>query len=296
MLKNNKTKGCFLALGTFDGLHLGHKKVITAGEYEKRYVLMFREHPLKSLTGEAPSYLLTKRKEKEILSKWNAEPIYLDFDDIKELTPDDFFKNTIVEKIGAKILSVGFNFHFGKNASGDVKTLRSLCEKNGVELIVSDAVMFENYPVSSTRIREAVKLGDIETANKMLGRKFSYDFEVVHGDERGRTINAPTINQFFEKGFTVPKYGVYSALVVADNKTYPAVTNIGIRPTIGNSEERSETHILGFSGDLYGKNIEVMPIRRLREEKKFSSLSELKMQIENDKKTAENIAKEYMNE
>lgn len=296
MLKNNKTNGCFLALGTFDGLHLGHKKVIAEGEFEKRRVLMFKEHPLKLLTGEAPSYLLTKRKEKEILSLWNAEPLFLDFENIKDLSPENFFKNIIIDTFKAKTLSVGFNYRFGQNASGDVDMLEKLCAKHGVQLVVCNAVMFEGEPVSSTRIREAIKLGEIEKANKMLGRRFSYDFEVVHGDERGRTINAPTVNQFFDDGFTVPKYGVYASLAIAENKIYPAVTNIGIRPTIGNSRERSETHILGFSGDLYGKNVEVMPIRRLRDEKKFSSLPELKAQIENDKITADIIAKEYIDE
>ncbi len=293
-MTNIKNSGTFFALGTFDGLHTGHKKVITCGDCETRRVLMFKEHPQKVLSGTSPTKLLTESEEKRILSSWGAEPIFLDFKEIADLSPEDFFYKILLEKFGAKVISVGFNYRFGKNASGEVELLNRLCKKNGVKLIINEPVMFENEPVSSTRIRSLIKTGDIEKANKMLGREFSYDFTVFHGDKRGRTIDAPTINQFFEDGFTVPGYGVYVAVTEIDGKKYPSVANIGIRPTIGNSKERSETHILGFSGDLYGRNITVKLLKKIRNEQKFNDLAGLKKQIDKDKKATLQIVAEYL--
>lgn len=287
-------KSGFFALGTFDGLHKGHKSVITAGSFLKRNVLLFKEHPQKVLTGNTPTSLVSKRKEKEILELWGAKPVYLDFKEIAGLSPEDFFYNILINKLNAKTLSVGFNYRFGKDASGDVGLLRELCRQTGIELFVSEAVLFESEPISSTRIRKCIIDGNMEKANKMLGREFSYDFTVVHGDERGRTIGSPTINQFFEDGFTVPAYGVYVALSVIDGKRYPSVTNIGIRPTIGNGKERSETHILGYSGDLYGKNITVMPLKKIRDEKNFGDITSLKKQIDEDKEITQKIVSEYL--
>ena len=127
----------------------------------------------------------------------------------------------------------------------------------------------------------------------MLGREFSYDFLVVHGDARGRTIESPTINQFFSEDFIVPEYGVYASYSVIDGKKYPSVTNVGVRPTIeGLSKERSETNIVGFTGDLYDKNISVHLLKKIREEMKFNNLDELREQIAKDRKTSEIISKE----
>ncbi len=293
-MTNTENNGVFFALGTFDGLHTGHKKVITCGDYKDRKVLMFKEHPQKVLTGTAPTRLLTKNEEKRILTSWGAEPVFLDFKEISNLSPEDFFYKIILGQFKAKVISVGFNYRFGKNASGDAELLKKLCRENGVKLIVSEPVMYENEPVSSTRIRSLIKTGDMEKANIMLGREFSYDFKVFHGDERGRTMDSPTINQYFEDGFTVPGYGVYVALTEVDGKVYPSVANIGIRPTIGNSRERSETHILGFSGDLYGQNITVKLLKKIRDEKKFSDLKALKKQIDEDKNITLSIAVEYL--
>lgn len=291
----NKTKGCFLALGTFDGLHLGHKKVMTAGENKKRYALLFSQHPQTALTGKAPTALITKRLEKKLLEKWGVTPIYIDFRDVMSQSPEEFFEN-IIKNIAPSEISVGFNYRFGKNAEGDVNKLSKLSNENGIKLFVADAVNFEGEPISSTRIRKSITLGEIEKANTMLGRDFCYDFTVVHGDKRGRTMGSPTINQFFDDGFTVPAYGVYASFCEVNGKVYPAVTNIGIRPTVGSSKERSETHILNFSGDLYGENITVMPKVRMRGEMKFSDISELSDRIDADKKTAETLLEELYSE
>lgn len=283
MFDTVKTKGCFLALGTFDGLHLGHKAVLKAGESENRYALLFNEHPQKVLKGASPTSLITKETENKLLLQWGITPIYIDFSDISDLSPEAFFEEIIVKKINPREISVGFNYRFGKNAEGDAELLSSLCKSFGITLFKAKAEMYENEPISSTRIRAAIKSGDIEKANAMLGRSFCYDFEVVHGDERGRTIGSPTINQFFDDNFTIPAFGVYASKTEIDGKIYPSVTNIGIRPTVGSSKERSETNIIGFEGDLYGRRITVMPQKKLRDEKKFSSLEGLRAQIDFDR-------------
>lgn len=284
MFDTVKTKGCFLALGTFDGLHLGHKRVLTAGESQNRYALLFNEHPQKVLGRDTPTSLITKRTEEKLLGKWEITPIYIDFSDISRLSPEAFFEEIILNKISPREISVGFNYRFGKDAAGDTALLSSLCKSHGIKLFVADAATHDGEPISSTRIRAAVKSGDIKEANAMLGRSFCYDFTVVHGDERGRTIGSPTINQFFDGDFTIPAFGVYASKTEVDGIIYPSVTNIGIRPTVGSLKERSETHIIGFEGDLYGKNITVMPQKKLRDEIKFSSLGGLKEQIDFDKK------------
>jgi riboflavin kinase/FMN adenylyltransferase len=199
----------------------------------------------------------------------------------------------LLKKIGVTALSCGFNYHFGSKAQGNTEKLSALCKKENIELFISDAVEYKNEPVSSTRIRKAIKNGDIEEANAMLGREFSYDFLVVHGDARGRTIDSPTINQFFTEDFIVPEYGVYASYAVIDGEKYSSVTNVGVRPTIeGFSKERSETNIIGFTGDLYDKNISVHLLKKIREEMRFSGLDELKNQIAKDRATSQIISKE----
>lgn len=285
--------GAFVALGTFDGLHLGHKAVITAEktEYQRKLALMFTKHPQLSLKGEAPGALITPEKEKEILSGWGVTAEYIDFSQICNLTPEAFVDDILIKKFNASSVACGFNYRFGKDAEGDAKALLRLCAEREIKVTVVDAVEYENETVSSTRIRQALREGRMKDVKNMLGRYFSYDFLVVHGDERGRVLGSPTINQFFDEDFAVPQFGVYASFTVVDGKTYPSVTNIGVRPTFKNSEKRSETNILGFNGDLYGKHPEVFIVEKMREEMKFSSLDELKSQIDKDKESALAILK-----
>ena len=293
MVKNNS--GLAVALGTFDGFHLGHKMVIDKTKLSKRKsaVLLFDEHPQKVLSHKSPGELITKSEREKLLEKWQVEPITVSFSEIMSLSYEDFFYKILLEKIGATALSCGFNYRFGAKAGGNAEILKALCQKENIELFVSEAVEFNGEPVSSTRIRNLIKQGDIESANAMLGREFSYDFVVVHGDARGRTIDSPTINQFFTEDFLVPQYGVYASYSVIDGKKYPSVTNVGVRPTIeGYSKERSETNIVGFDGALYDKNISVHLLKKIREEMKFNNLDELRNQIAKDRETSKIISKE----
>ncbi len=293
-------KKVLVALGTFDGLHLGHKKVLLSDttEYDEKIALMFTEHPQKTLSGNAPGELITESKRIELLNEWGYTPEFLEFSHVANLSPEEFVDDILVGKFNASALCCGFNYRFGVGAKGDVSLLKQLCAEREIKLTVCNEVDFGGVPVSSTRIRDSLKNGDIRSANKMLGRYFSYDFQVVHGDARGRILGSPTINQFFSENFTVAEYGVYASFTIVDGKKYISVTNIGVRPTIkGGSEKRSETNIVGFDGDLYGQNIEVFLVEKLRDEMEFSSLDELSTRIFADReKATEIIKKEFQNE
>lgn len=285
MKKESLERGVSIALGTFDGLHLGHRKVLqTLGN--DGCVLLFREHPQKVLSGKDPGELITPEKEKQLLSVWGIEPLWLDFPEIASFSAERFFNEILMDRFGASSLVCGFNYHFGAGAKGDVSLLGSLCEKKGLRLTVCEPVLYDGLPISSTRIRESLKNGEIRKANAMLGRYFSYDFTVVHGDARGRTLGFPTINQYFSDDFTVPQYGVYASFAIVGGKKYPSVTNVGIRPTVGSVRESSETHIIGYDGDLYGRSVEVCLIEKMRGEIKFSSVAALGEQIARDKESA----------
>lgn len=283
---NERFEGAFIALGTFDGLHIGHKAVITSekSEYDRKIALMFKEHPQVTLKGKHPGILITPEKEEELLKSWGVEAEHIDFNEISQLSPREFVEEILVKRYNARSLACGFNYRFGKGAEGDVKTLKALCAEKEIKLTVVDEVDYEGAPVSSTRIRNAITQGDMKAAKDMLGRFYSYDFEVRHGDERGRILGSPTINQFFMKDFCVAEFGVYASVTVVDGVKYPSVTNIGVRPTIeGVSEKRSETNIIGFEGDLYGKHPEVFVVEKIRGELKFKSLDELSAQIAVDR-------------
>lgn len=277
-----------IALGTFDGLHKGHLEVIKEAKkslYEP-FVLLFSEHPLKYIKGKAPDELLTKSLRSSLFSELNIGVISVDFEKIKNITPQEFFCDILINRYNAGELSCGENYSFGKDGKGDIELLKSLCLQNNIKLNIAKTIKADGQTISSTIIRDAIRGGNIKKANEMLGRYFSYDFIVCHGDERGRVLGFPTINQFFEDGFVQMKHGVYASFAEIDGKRYPAVTNFGERPTIGTKTVRSETHIIGFNGDLYDEKVKISILSYIREEKSFNGLNELSNAIKNDRQTA----------
>lgn len=293
MTMQNKTA---VALGSFDGLHKGHMSVIACALSQKErglipVVLLFDSHPLQTLTGNAPVKILQDSMRNEILENASVKTEIISFKEIMNLSCKEFVEEILIKKLNAGAVCCGENYRFGKNNQGGCKTLKALCDEYKIELIISKTVEYQGSPVSSTRIRRAIESGDISSANAMLGREFGYKLKVVSGDKRGRLIGAPTINQHFEENFVIPKIGVYASVAAVDGAQYPSVTNIGLRPSFANADLRSETCLLGFSGDLYGRDIEVRLLKYLRPETKFDSMEALGAQIKLDAAESENIFK-----
>jgi riboflavin kinase/FMN adenylyltransferase len=283
-----------VALGSFDGLHKGHKAVLACAlSYGERGLvpcaLLFASHPLLTLTGCAPEEILQSSVRDRLLYGMGGEEKFIDFTEVCAMSPDEFFEEILVKRLSAGAVCCGENYRFGSGGAGGVKELKALCEKNGVSLTVAPTVMFVGEPVSSTRIRFAVKQGDIPLANAMLGRPFCYEAVVKHGYRRGHLIGAPTINQYFDSGFIVPETGVYASSVVLGGREYAGVTNIGRRPSFENEDLRSETCILGFDGDLYGECVQVNLFEYIRGEIKFPDMDRLKAQISLDAEKAISI-------
>ncbi len=283
----NKKKA--LALGNFDGLHMGHAEVIkkiteTKNEYEP-CALLFDEHPLKVLRGIDPPLLTTNEERIRILKEAGVRPIIIHFSEIMNLSPEEFVGNFLISmQVGA--VSCGNNYHFAKNAEGDIKILFELSKKYDILLSVADDVTYKGKLISSSRIRETLCKGMVKDANAMLGRPYSYTLPVSQGNHIGNTLGFPTINQKIPDEYIKLRFGVYLTKVFTNGKFYPAITNFGVRPTIGKSDLLSETYILDFDEKLYGQNVSVSFIDFMRDEKKFDSLEKLKEQILKDKKEA----------
>lgn len=226
--------------------------------------------------------LMTSRERGELLSRLGFDADYLDFNEIKGLSEKEFVDIILKEQLNAKAVVCGFNYRFGRGASGTSETLARLCKESGLICRIVGEVSCNGKPVSSTAIRSAIENGEIEGANCMLGRKFGFTATVINGDKRGRTWGFPTVNQLLPDGLTVPKFGVYASCVTLDGRQYHGVTNIGKRPTVGTDIILSETHILDFNEDIYGKEVDVRLERFIRSEQKFNSFDELAAQIKTD--------------
>lgn len=270
------------ALGSFDGLHLGHRQVIgntLSAPGLRPAVITFQQNPSVSLQKKPVPLLTTNEQKLALLEEMGVEVVYLlPFDRIRDMEPEDFVE-ALYRVCRVRALSCGFNFRFGKNGRGDAGLLKELCREKGIELSVTPPVSVAGETVSSTRIRACLEQGDVQQAGQLLGRPFSYDFEVTHGRQLGRTWGTPTINQPFPAGYVLPRFGVYASLVEVEGQKYYGVTNIGVKPTVGSDCALSETWIPEFSGDLYGKKVPVELLDFIRPERKFDSLDQLKNEI-----------------
>lgn len=296
--EKTKEKGTAVALGYFDGIHIGHREVLDKAlsvAEEKDLVpvvMLFDIHPRKLVSGKIPPMLTSEEDKREILTEMGFTIFDFNFHEGMNYSPNEFIEKILVETLNAKAVSCGFDYHYGKGGKGNADTMREELGKRNIEFFSAAPVVLGEDIVSSTEIRKCISEGNIEKANAMLGEYFSYDFEVVRGDGIGRTIGFPTINQFFPEDFIVPRYGVYASIAKIDGRTYPAVTNVGIRPTVAQDGMRSETCILDFSGDLYGKRVQVKLIKYLRDEIKFPDIEALQRAIGKDIENARNICKE----
>lgn len=278
-----------VALGIFDGVHIGHRAVIShaAGiEGLCSAVFTFAQPPWALPKDSA--WELTSRSVKNRLyeSLGVDELIEADFDALRDLSPRAFVEKILRDTLNAKVVACGFNYHFGREGAGDARLLQELCQQAGIEVRVVEAVLVDGEPVSASRIRRCIEQGDIREATRLLGHPFTLDFSVVGGQKLGRLLGTPTINQPLPLHFIRPKFGVYAASIEVDGRVTHGVTNIGVRPTVGADGPLAETWIADFSGDLYGQTVPVSLVKFLRPEKKFGSIEELQKQILKDAQEA----------
>lgn len=282
-------RGTAVSLGFFDGLHLGHIEVIKETLLHKELNSVVFTFGNKTLLPKFSTRenIISYDLRMELLEKIGIDYVFVaDFASIRDYSAEEFVDKILVEKLKAKFVTCGYDFHFAKGGTADAETLKSICADRGIEVKIIPAVKIGDRIVSSGFIRELIRSGDVATANKFLGYELTYVLEVKHGNAIGRTLGFPTINQFIPKGNVIPKFGVYKSWTQIKGFNYPSVTNIGTKPTIPEKEKREpnmETHIIGYHGDLYGLKARVVLRSFLREERKFDTLEDLKAQLELDK-------------
>jgi riboflavin kinase/FMN adenylyltransferase len=294
-----KKKFFHLAIGNFDGVHLGHQKIIRdlvndASEQKKSSaILSFDPHPRQFFSRDLDRYQIigTEVKQKILSDLGISDLFFLKFNEsIANLSPTDFIKKIIIDKLQINKLVVGYDFHFGKNREGDVIMLRNYATIHGFDLSVIDPIKdkSKNEVFSSSAIRLAIKDGIMEKANMMLGRPWTMEGEVVHGDKRAREMNFPTAN-LLPHDQIYPLKGVYAVNIFINQNQYKGIVNFGERPTVEGKKLLLEVHLFDFNQDIYGKHLTVEFLTFIRGERKFDSFSLLVEQIKKDIQ----IAKHY---
>lgn len=286
-----------IALGFFDGLHIAHQKVITLAVNSGYLPAVFTFSSDINCPEHKKDMLLlndndTKYSSIEKLGvKVLIEP---SFENIQDISAEDFINEYLVKKLNAKVLVCGENFKFGSKALGNVEMLEQLSAKNDIGVLVVNSLKNGNMLISSSNIRKALLNADLKTAKDMLGYDYFWNYVVVKGDKNGRKIGYPTINQNFPYNCIIPKTGVYVSRVDIDGKEYMGVTNIGVRPSVSLVKRPiAETYIIDyFSEELYGTRVKVSILEYIRGEKKFISLNQLKKAIKEDLNIVE---KKYIN-
>lgn len=293
ILENPKDKFQNIAtIGNFDGLHIAHQMLIrsvylntTKFGTGKSMVISFEPHP-KALYGEAPKLLLDKKTKREFIEDilHCDEYIELEFNqELANMTPEEFVKKILAERFKLDVVIVGFNFTFGKNASGNAEMLAELCEKEGIKVVISPEVTNYLGIISSSLIREKLYEGDLEAVNKSLRYWYNFRGEVIKCKQNGRKLGFPTANILIPEDRALPPYGVYAVRAVVDGKTYTGIANLGVKPTVTDENKLMlETHLFNYidlRGDLYGKEIQVFLHDFMRPEQKFASIDELRKTV-----------------
>ena len=280
-----------VAVGVFDGVHLGHQRLLhellelSSALEAVPTVITFRNHPDQVLRGSAPPLLVSVPHRLRLLRRAGIQRLaLLDFEPrLQNLSARDFAERLLVRALRTKGLLLGYDSALGKDREGTPARFRLLGEELGFAVRIGAPFVLDGATVSSTQIRSAITSGDLELARRFLGRLPSAFGEVVHGDARGRTLGFPTANVLPQTP-VLPPNGVYAVQVVLDGSVLPGVANLGTRPTIANATPGTmlEVHLFDFRGDLYGRELEVGFHSRLRSERKFANLDELKAQITAD--------------
>lgn len=284
-------KDTVVTIGNFDGLHLGHmeliNKAVELGKTNNLTSIAFTYdvHPLSFLYSKLIHLLMERDEKKEILkSKGIDRVLFAPFDEeICSMTSQEFVDEVLVKKLKAKHLVMGADSKFGKEMNS-IDHIKPYCEERGIQVHIIPLLIVDGLRISSSYIRMLVEQGEIEKANKFLGRNYSVESTVIHGKKLGRKLGFPTANLMLSEHHAIPAPGVYETIVELEGILYKGATNVGTNPTVGDKNLTVETYILGFEDDIYGKHLKVIFLKRLRPEIKFSSLEALIEQMVEDVK------------
>ena len=270
-----------IVLGTFDGLHAGHRAVIEQAKGFYSTAVTFDTPPKNAISGKLEMLILPHDRKERIKALGIDEVVMQDFDRVKDISANDYLLH-LKENYNPDRIVCGFNYRFGRGAEGNTQLLAEFCSKNDIEFICVAPVQKDGVTLSATNIRNLIRQGDVLTASSLMHGGFSFCAPVAHGDGRGRLLGFPTANQQYPETLVQPKHGVYISRVTIGKKQYKAITNIGIRPTYQTDTVGCETFIKDFSGDIYGENIRLELLQFVRAEQKFSSAEELKNAVLKD--------------
>lgn len=272
-----------IALGTFDGLHMGHRAVLeqTSGFFS--VAVTFDVPPKSVLTGKPQMLILPDDRIRRLKELGINQVCMQSFEDVKKINALDYLEY-LKQKYNPARIVCGFNYRFGYNAEGNTELLAEFCKENGIEFICVPPVKKDGKAISSTQIRELMRQGNIEEAATQIYGGFGFTAAVLHGDARGRVLGFPTANQNYPEELVKLRHGVYISRVTVDGKAYNAITNVGVRPTYLTDTVGCETFIKDFCGDIYGKEMKTELLRFVRGEQKFESIDALKNAIINDVK------------
>ncbi len=285
-----------IALGTFDGVHIGHRAIIGTAVKNAQALQMepmiytFTAHPM-ALFGKQPPLLMTQSERMATLSSMGCALCADEFSREYASTEPELFIKMLIERFDMGCAVAGFNYTFGRRGEGSVDTLKELGEKYGFRVEIVPPVMYKDEAVSSTRIRACLENGNVLDAGKMLSNPYSITGPVEKNRGIGRTLDYPTANISGWKDRAVPLAGVYATRAVLNGTGYPAVTNIGRNPTVNGEHTTIETHILGFNADIYGKELKVEFVERIRGEIRFPDVHALALQMKADGEKAADILK-----
>lgn len=281
-------EGAVLCLGNFDGVHRGHQRLFDCAREmrDERGASAACAWTFTSVARADSSVpcITDMAAKMALFAEYGLDyAVFEDFSDVCDMSADSFVSSYLCEGLKVAGVVCGFNFRFGKGGEGSSDLLSSLAGANGIYCAVVDAVVSDGEVISSTLIRDHIASGNISEAAKLLGHPFSIQFPVLHGNELGRTMGIPTINQSFPEGHIIPCMGIYACTCYVNGDIYLGVANVGVRPTVcDEGTVNCETHIINYSGDLYDKEIRVEFYERLREEMKFDSVDALRRQIRID--------------
>ena len=301
--KPEYNKNSVVTVGTFDGIHLGHKKIIAdliriKSEKNLRSVIVtFEPHPQIILRNKNSTIKLLSTNEEKLreFEKLGIDLVYiLNFTkEFSEIHAEDFYRDYLIGRVGLTDIVFGYDHNFGKNREGNYDTLKDFSAKYGIGVHKVDEFKINGYKVNSTTVREFLINGDVEKAVYILGHYYYLTGKVVYGDKRGSTIGFPTANvRTLSEYKLVPKNGVYFVFAEVKGKKYFGMMNIGVRPTVSEGQKLTlEVNFLDFEGDLYGQSLKIKFLDFIRREKKFNSVEELKKQIEKDKEFSKDLIK-----